>query len=161
RGQQARREDRIQDPAPPPRPGARRGRVLLVHVFLRSGRTPRPDASEDRTRGFPGSFRDMKFCEDEWPRCRDQEQPTTGWRTYGSSRAATSSGVSFRESAATASSRCFGLVMPTMGAVTTGLCRSQARATVARETPWRAATCPTRSTTRRSDSTFAVYSVLP
>ena len=79
--------------------------------------------------------------------------PATGCGTYGSSSRATSSSLSSRSSAATASSRCCGLVAPTIGAVTDRLARStQASATWAGGTPRASATSATRSTTARSAS---------
>ena len=57
-----------------------------------------------------------------------------------------------RSTAATASSRCWGFVTPTIGEVTTGCASSQASATWARDTPRRSATAATVSTIERSSS---------
>jgi hypothetical protein len=74
-------------------------------------------------------------------RVAGSEMPWKSWRgMYGASSRSISSAVSSMSSDATASARCSACVAPTIGADTTGLLRSQTRATRARETPRSVAT---------------------
>src|SRR5665811_2314517 len=74
------------------------------------------------------------------------QKPATGCGVYGASNWATSSWVSTISSDAIASSRCAGLRAPVIGAETTGLRDTHARAICARDTPRVAAIDATAST---------------
>src|ERR1035437_7704279 len=74
------------------------------------------------------------------------QKPATGCGVYGASNWATSSWVSTISSDAIASSRCAGFRAPVIGAETTGLRDTHARAICARDTPRVAAIDATAAT---------------